>query len=95
MIRFKIKQLLAEKEFRERRRITLSEVSEESGVNRATLSRLVNRFGYSTDTDVLGRLCAYFSCEVGELAEYVRDEKQREARKAQAAVTNRAARSRR
>ena len=61
-------------EFQEKRRITLDEVSRESGVSRNTLTRIANTWGYSTTTDVLDRLCKYFDCSLGDLAVYVEDE---------------------
>jgi len=36
-----------------------------------TLSRMINQKGYSTVTDNLDKLCAYFGCAVGDLAERV------------------------
>lgn len=74
MIRFRIQELLAEKHFREGRRITLMQLAEETGISRVTLSKMVNQRGYGTLTDHLNRLCRYFNCTLGELAEYVPDE---------------------
>ena len=42
MIRIKLKQLLDDKAFKESRRITLNEVSEASGIARATLNRIAH-----------------------------------------------------
>lgn len=74
MIRFKLKQLIADKEFREGRRITIAEVAKETGIHRMTLSKIANHRSYSTVTDNVDALCAYFDCDVGELMEYVREE---------------------
>lgn len=74
MIRFKLGEQLEKLQFREARRITLQEVSEATGINRSTLSKLLNLKGYSTGTDVLDRLCAYFGCPISELVEHVADE---------------------
>ncbi len=74
MIRFRLKQLVADREFREGRRITLEEISQVTGVHRTTLSRLANQKGYNTTTDVLDKLCAYLGVGIGDLAEYVKDE---------------------
>lgn len=73
MIRFRLKELLADKSFKEGRRITLDEVSEATGIARSTLSRLANVKGYNTTTDNLGKLCEYFEVPVGEVAEYLAD----------------------
>lgn len=74
MIRFRLQELIAEKQFREGRRVTLIEVSEATGINRVTLSKMVNQRGYSTVTENLDRLCKYFECKIEQLAEYVADQ---------------------
>ena len=74
MIRYRIQELLAEKHFRDGRRVTLKELAEETGISRVTLSKMVNQRGYGTLTDHLNRLCRYFDCSLAELAEYVPDE---------------------
>lgn len=71
MIRIKLKQLLDDKAFNEGRRITLNEVSEVSGIARATLNRIANTPGYNTTTNNLDALCQYLECTPGELLEYV------------------------
>lgn len=73
MLKYKLKQLLAEKEFNERRSITLLEVAAETGINRMTLSKIANRPGANVTTDNLDRLCQYFGCRLDELVEYVGD----------------------
>lgn len=71
MLRIKLKQLLDDKSFREGRRITLNEVSEKSGIARATVNRIANTPGYNTTTNNLDALCAYLECTPGDLLEYV------------------------
>lgn len=71
MIRVLLKQLLDEKSFRERRRITLNEVSEQTGISRATLTRIANVAGYNTNTDTIDALCKYFGCTLSELLAYL------------------------
>ena len=73
MIRFRFKELMAEREFRESRVITLAEVAKETGIHRATLSKIANERGYSTGTDNVDRLCAYFKCSVAEVIEHIPD----------------------
>lgn len=75
MIRFLINELLSEKQFKEGRRITLIEVSEATGINRMTLSKMINHKGYSTVTDNLDKLCAFFECRIEDLLEYIPEEK--------------------
>jgi len=73
MIRFRIQELLAEKHFKEGRRVTLLELSQATGINRVTLSKMVNQRGYSSVTDNLDKLCRYFDCKLDQLAEYIPD----------------------
>jgi len=74
MIRFRFKELLAEKGFLERRIVTISEVAQATGINRMTLSKIANHPGYSTVTENLDKLCNYFRCPLGSLAEHIPDE---------------------
>lgn len=73
VIRFKLAEQLEKKQFRDSRRITMQEVSDATGINRSTLSKILNQKGYSTGTDVLDRLCTYLQCTVAELVEHVPD----------------------
>ena len=76
MIRFLINELLSDKQFKEGRRITLVEVSEATGINRMTLSKMINHKGYSGVTDNLDKLCRFFDCKIEELIEYIPDDQQ-------------------
>lgn len=71
VIRFRLKELLADREFREKRVITLAEVAASSGIHRATLSKIANEPGYNTGTDNLDRLCSYFGCRIEQLVEHI------------------------
>ena len=73
MIRFKLGEQLEKKQFRDSRRITMQDVTEATGINRSTLSKILNQKGYSTGTDVLDRLCTYFGCGIADLVEHVPD----------------------
>lgn len=70
MIRFKLKEQIANKEFREERRITLLEIAAATGVGRITLSRMLKP-GAVMRTDTLDALCRYFGCRLEDLAEYI------------------------
>lgn len=76
MLRFKIKERMADMEFAEDRRVTIGEVAEAAGIHRMTLSKLINQRGYNTGSENLDRLCAFFGCEIGDLVEYIPDELQ-------------------
>ncbi|TPE44558.1 helix-turn-helix transcriptional regulator [Maribrevibacterium harenarium] len=71
MLRFRIKELISDKSFREGRRVTMTLVAEESGVNRVSLSKMANQKGFSTVTSNLDLLCAYFNCSIADLVEYI------------------------
>ena len=74
MIRFRIQELLAEKQFKDGRRVTISELSEATGINRGTLSKMVNQKGYSTVTNNIDLLCEFFDCKVEDVMEYVNEQ---------------------
>ena len=73
MIRFKLAEQIEKKQFLEGRRITVQEVADAAGVNRMTLSKILNQKGYSTGTDIVDKLCTYFGCPVQELVEHLPD----------------------
>lgn len=72
-VRFRLKELISEKEFREKRVVSLKEIAEETGIHRVTLSKLANNKNYNVGIDTLEKLCRYFDCEIGSLVEYVRE----------------------
>jgi putative transcriptional regulator len=59
--------LLAEKCIKERRRIALSEVAENTGITWKTLQQWSNNTVTRYDAPVIEALCNYFGCTVGEL----------------------------
>ena len=72
MVFYKINSLMNEKQRKENRRITLREMSSETGISRATLSKIADpRGGYTTNTEILEKLCRYFGCKIGDLVEFV------------------------
>ncbi len=73
MIRFHLKELIAEKEFTEKRRITIGEISQETGINRMTLSKIINHPGHSTVTDNLDKMCNYFDCSIEQLVTHIKE----------------------
>lgn len=70
-VKFKLKERVADLEFRERRVIHLKEIAEATGIHRVTLSKLANNKEYNVGVDTLEKLCGYFSCGFDELIEYV------------------------
>lgn len=73
MIVIQIKEVIQKKKTQWGRKITLAEIAHATGISRMTLSRMINNKGYSTVTDHLDKLCAFFECEVNELIQYVPD----------------------
>lgn len=73
MLRYKLKELIADKEFKDRRRVLVQEIADATGIARNTLSKMLNQHGASVRTDNLDRLCAYFGCPIEALVEYVPD----------------------
>jgi len=71
MIRFKLGEMMEKKQFAEGRRVTINEIATSTGLNRMTLSKILNLKGYGTGTDTIDRLCEYFSCEVQDLMEHL------------------------
>ena len=71
MIRFYLQKMISDKQYKEGRRITMAEITEATGINRVTLSKMINQKGYSTVTDNLDKLCKFFDCSLHDIAEYV------------------------
>jgi putative transcriptional regulator len=72
MIRFKLKERIANKEFRDDRRITLIEIAQATGIGRITLSRMLKP-GAVARTDTLDKLCEYLDCGIQDLVEHIRE----------------------
>lgn len=67
IVKSHFKVLLAKKELRERRTISLRKVVAETGVANSTVLRLANNTIKRVPLDELAVLCAYLECEVGDL----------------------------
>lgn len=65
MINCNLARLMGEK------KIKISDLSRETGVNRGTLTRLYYETAERVELDVLDKLCEYFSVGVGEFLERV------------------------
>jgi DNA-binding Xre family transcriptional regulator len=74
MIRFKLAEMIEKKQFAEGRRLTINEIAAATGLNRMTLSKILNQKGYGTGTDTIDRLCAFFECPVQDLMEHLPDD---------------------
>lgn len=74
MIRFRLRELIADKAFNEKRVITMGEVAEATGIHRTTLTKIANSPSYNCTTDNIDRLCQYFGCETGEVIVFIPEE---------------------
>ena len=57
------------------RKLRASEVARKTGINKNTLSSLYNEKISGIRFDTLERLCKFLNCSIGELIEYIPDEK--------------------
>ena len=71
MIRFKLAEMIEKKQFAEGRRLTIGEIATATGLNRMTLSKILNQKGYGTGTDTIDKLCQFFGCDVQDLMEHL------------------------
>jgi len=71
MIRFRMKERIADLEFHQKRHITLEAIATKTKIHRTTLSRIASKPGFITTTKNIDKLCEYFGCSVGDLMEYV------------------------
>ena len=71
MLRFRIKERLAERSWEEGRRITLKEMSQATGIGPAVLSSLGSPGRTTvTNTRYLEAICRYLHCTLDELVEF-------------------------
>ena len=68
MIRCHLSKLLGE------RKLKISDVSRDTGINRGTLTRMYYETAERIDVAVLDSLCAYLECSTSDLIEYQKDE---------------------
>ena len=71
MIIFRLKELIEAKAAWEGRKITMQDVSDETGVNRTSLIKMANpKYRHSTTTATIEILCDYFECDISDLMIY-------------------------
>lgn len=73
MIRYRLRELMADYQFRTGKRLTFDELAKETGLHRTTLSKIVNHRNYNTTTDNIDRLCTFFKCQISDLMEHVEE----------------------
>ncbi|MEX0604250.1 MAG: helix-turn-helix transcriptional regulator [Marinobacter sp.] len=65
MIKCHLSRLMGEK------KLKIVDVARETGLNRGTVTRLYHETANRVDLEVVEGLCRYFSCQVGDLFEFV------------------------
>ena len=71
VIRYRLRELMADYQFRTGKRLTFEEIANETGIHRTTLSKIVNQRNYNTTTENLDKLCTFFKCSIVDLMEHV------------------------
>lgn len=51
------------------RKLKISDVANDTGINRGTITRLYKETAERVELDVIEKLCRYFECEVSDLIE--------------------------
>lgn len=69
MIKSRLKILLAEYD------MTQKDLSEKTGIRPTTISDICNNKNKHIPVDVLNSLCKVFSCQVGDIFQYIDNEK--------------------
>ena len=76
MIRYHLKHLIADMEFKEGKRISLKDISEKTGIHLSTLSRIANQKAPNTTIGNLEKICKYFGCQIQDLVEFLPDQEE-------------------
>ncbi len=67
-MKYRLKELIAQKELKENRHITLTEIAKEIDISRVTLSRIANSRGkYKIKFEYAQKLCDYFGIDFNDL----------------------------
>lgn len=74
LIRYKIRELIADKSKREGRKITLSFLAEQVGIQSSAMSKIANNTGYHTSVTTIEALCKFFDCKIEDVIEYLPEE---------------------
>ncbi len=72
-LKLRLRELLAQREERENRRIRLAELAQASGVSVNVLTPMINNQADRVSLQCLGKLCDYFHCTPAELLRYEAD----------------------
>lgn len=65
MIKIHLSKIMGE------RKLKISDVANDTGINRGTITRLYKETAERVELDVIEKLCRYFECDVSDLIEIV------------------------
>ncbi len=74
LIRYKILELLEQKSLKEGKKISLSQLGREIGLQSSAMSKLTKNRGYYSSLQTIEALCKYFNCKVEDVIEVVIEE---------------------
>jgi putative transcriptional regulator len=78
MIQFHFRQLLEDKEFKEKRSILINEIAEKTGISRVTISKISHSKGhYKPNVEIIEKLCLFFGCTPNDLMTIIPEEGER------------------
>jgi putative transcriptional regulator len=69
-IRFRLKERIADYEYRTRKVLMLKDIAAATGVHAVTLSKLYTNKELDVRLSTIERLCGFFGCSFGDLVEY-------------------------
>ncbi|WP_281355585.1 helix-turn-helix domain-containing protein [Vibrio agarilyticus] len=55
------------------RKVTLSYLAEQVGIQSSAMSKIANNKGYNTSMTTVEALCRFFECKIEDVVEYVPD----------------------
>ena len=73
MIKYKIKELVKQKSERDGKKLTLSFLANEVGIQSSAMSKIAKNTGYHTSITTLEALCKFFECSIEDVIEYIPD----------------------
>ena len=69
----RLKILIAEKEFKEKRKLTYRVIAVETGLSIGTITAYLTQRAGRFDAPTLEKLCNYFECQPGDILTYSKD----------------------
>jgi putative transcriptional regulator len=67
MIRIYLAELMADYSYQRKKRLRIDELADATQINRATLSKLINKPGYNTNLKVIEKLCRFFDVDISDV----------------------------